>query len=238
MELWNDPAFARAWAEHNVPDNDERREFVDLLARIVHDYLDTSTVPGRVLDIGCGHGVIAARLLDENQRTTLVGVDGSPPMLEMAAARLAPYSGRFQLARVDFETVTPTDIPGGPFGVAIAVQSIHNSSDEGKRRILSSARAAMAPGGLFIVLDRIRLATPLLFPVYRSVWDQLGPQFHGQQQEGSTLADHERSVAERGDKPGSLEQNILWLREAGFSEVAAVCVVGVRALVAAVAPRE
>jgi hypothetical protein len=42
-------------------------------------------------------------------------------------------------------------------------------------------------------------------------------------------------VEERGDKPGSLEQNILWLREAGFEEVAAVQVIGIRALIAAVA---
>ena len=41
-------------------------------------------------------------------------------------------------------------------------------------------------------------------------------------------------MAERGDKPGSLEQNLLWLREADFDEVAVLYAVGVRALIAAV----
>lgn len=62
-----------------------------------------------------------------------------------------------------------------------------------------------------------------------------GERFNDQQREGATLEEHERSVAARGDKPGSLEQNLLWLREAGFAEVAALHVVGVRAVIAAVA---
>jgi tRNA (cmo5U34)-methyltransferase len=237
MEDWSDPAVARAWAERNPPDNPARKEMLDLLLNVMRRYLDDSQVPRSVLDLGCGHGVVAARVLGEVERTTLVGVDGSPIMLAMARERLAPYAGRFQLAQVDFERVTPGDLPGGPFGAAIAVQSIHNSSDEGKQRTLAAARAAMAPGAIFLLLDRIRMATPSLFPAYRGLWDQLGPQFYAQQYEGDTLEEHERMVAARGDKPGSLEQNVLWLREAGFTEVAALCVVGVRALVAGVVPR-
>jgi SAM-dependent methyltransferase len=235
VEQWNDPEFARSWAEHNSQENPERKQTLDLLIALVASYLAAVPVPRRVLDLGCGHGFIAERVLDEVADTTLVGVDGSLPMLNLARERLAPYVGRFMLARADFETMTPGDIPGGSFGVAFAVQSIHNSSDAGKRRALASVRAHMAPDGLFVLMDRIRLATPALFPVYRTVWERLGPAFHGQQREGQTLDEHERSVAERGDKPGSLEQNLLWLREAGFAEVAAVQVIGVRAMIAAVA---
>jgi hypothetical protein len=43
--------------------------------------------------------------------------------------------------------------------------------------------------------------------------------------EGRMLEAHEHLVAEYGDKPGSLEQNMLWLWVAGFSEVAALDVV-------------
>lgn len=235
MEQWNDADFAHEWAAENPEENPARKQALDLLLAIVNDYLATVPVPRRVLDVGCGHGVVAARVLREIADTTVVGVDGSPPMLELAGERLAPFPGRFALARADFETMTPADLPGGPFGVAIAVESIHNATDEGKKRALASVWAAMAPSGLFLLLDRIRLATPALFPVYRSVWDVAGAGFNDQRNEGRTLAEHERSVAGRGDKPGSLEQNLLWLREAGFAEVAALHVVGVRAVIAAVA---
>lgn len=236
MEQWNDAAFAQEWAEENSQENAERKQSLDLLLRIVADHLAGVPVPRRVLDLGCGHGFIAARVLQEITGTTLVGVDGSAAMLELARERLAPYAGRFTLARADFETMTPGDLPGGPFAAAIAVQAIHNCSDEGKKRAYASTRAVLAPSGLFLLLDRIRLATPALFGAYRSVWDTLGKDYNGQHREGCTLAEHERSVEERGDKPGSLEQNILWLREAGFSQVAPLHVVGIRALIAAVAP--
>jgi hypothetical protein len=48
------------------------------------------------------------------------------------------------------------------------------------------------------------------------------------------LETHEHLVAEYDDKPGSLEQYMLWLREASFSEVAALQVVGGCILIAAV----
>ena len=59
----------------------------------------------------------------------------------------------------------------------------------------------------------------------RREWDILGPAYSARQREGHTLGVHEHSIAECGDKPGSLEQNMLWLREADFSEVAASLVV-------------
>lgn len=236
MEQWNDASFARAWAEHNTLENQERKQSLDLLVRITADHLAGVPAPRRVLDLGCGHGVIAARILDEIPDTTVAGMDGSAPMLELARERLAPYAGRFALNQASFETMTPADLPGGPFHVAFAVQSVHNTSDEGKQRAYASVRAVLAPGGLFLLLDRIRLAAPALFGAYRTVWDILGPTSNGQQREGRTLEAHQRSVAGRGDNPGSLEQNLLWLREAGFAQVAALHVVGVRALIAAVAP--
>lgn len=233
MEQWNDAAFAREWAAENMEENEGRRQTLDLLMALVSDYLAATNVPRRLLDVGCGHGVIAARLLRDLPDLTLAGVDGSPPMLELAAQTLAPFAGRFTLSHMDFETTSPSDLPHTPFGVAIAVQSIHNATDEGKQRALAAVRAHLAPGGLFLLVDRIRLATPALFPIYSTVWRLHGPQYYGQQREGGTFEEHDRSRAERGDKPGSLDQNLLWLREAGFSQVAAVHVVGVRAIIAA-----
>src|SRR5579884_740083 len=114
MEQWNDPEFAREWAEHNTVEAPERKQPLDLLLRTLTDFLAASDVPKRVLDLGCGHGVVAARVLAELADVSLVGVDGSPPMLELARERLAPFAGRFMLAQASFETLSPADIPGGP----------------------------------------------------------------------------------------------------------------------------
>jgi SAM-dependent methyltransferase len=174
-------------------------------------------------------------VLAELRDVSLVGVDGSAPMLELAREQLAPYGDRVTLARAAFETLTPADLPGSPYGAAFAVQAVHNTDDEGKKRAYESVRETLAPGGLFLLVDRIRLATPSLFGVYRSIWDAVGAMFNAQQNEGATLEEHDQMRIARGDQPGSLEQNLLWLREAGFREMAAVYIVGIRAIVAALA---
>jgi len=234
LEQWNDADCAREWAEENV-DNPARVQIINLLLKIMKDYLEATTVPHRILDVGCGHGAISARILDGLHDVTLVGTDGSAPMLEMAQERLSPFGSRFQLSQADFETMTPSDLTGGPFGIAFASQAIHNCSDEGKQRTLASCHSVMASDGLFLLYDRVKLVTPELFPVYRSIWDTSGAEYGGQQHEGVSFAEHEAAVRLRGDMPGSLEQNVLWLREAGFRKVAVVQVVGIRALIAAVA---
>jgi len=232
MEQWNDPTFAYEWAEQNI-DNTDRARIIGLLIKIMKDYLGAASVPPRILDIGCGHGIIAAHILDELPGVTLVGVDGSPPMLAMARERLSPFRSRATLIHADFETMSSADLTGGPFGIVFASQAIHNCSDEGKLKTLASCRAVMVQNGLFILYDRIKLVTPALFSVYRSIWDTTGAEFGGQQNEGDSFVEHEATRVGRGDRPGSLEQNVLWLREAGFREVAVVQVVGIRALIVA-----
>lgn len=241
VEQWNDAEFARRWVEDNTtrPHSPVREEQLTLLLDVVRAHLDASGLPARMLDVGCGAGIVTERALREIAGSTVVGVDGSPPMLDMARERLAPFAGRCELALADFEAMTPAAIPGGPFGAAFAVQAIHNATDEGKRRTLASVRAALAPGGIFVLSDRIRLSTPALFHAYRTLWDQLDARYAPEGwrlNEGRTMAEHERGVAQRGDKPGSLEQNLLWLREAGFAEVAPLHVVGIRAVIVAVVP--
>ena len=233
MDPWSDAATAGQWAAANPEDNPARKQTLDLLLKIITDHFQRTAVPRRVLDLGCGHGVIAARILRELPDVTLTGVDGYQPMLALAEEQLAGYPGRYTLSQVNFAEMTPAALGAEPFGVAIAVQSIHNCDDEAKRKAFASAQAVLAPGGLLLLADRIRLAAPALFGVYRSLWDAIGPAWNNQQAEGDTLAEHELAVAQQGDKPGSLEQNVLWLREAGFTEVAVVHVVGIRALIAA-----
>jgi tRNA (cmo5U34)-methyltransferase len=234
MEQWNDEDFARSWAKNNTT-NPARERILNLLISIIGDYLNATDVPRRILDVGCGHGVIAERSLQAFPDVTLVGLDGSPPMLAMARERLTAFATRVALIHADFETMASEQLTGGPFGIAFASQAIHNSSDEGKRRTLASVRSVMASNGLFLLYDRIKLVTPALFPVYQTVWDTSENILGNQAGEGRTFAEHTASVQDRGDQPGSLEQNMLWLREAGFGEVAAVEVIGIRALIAAVA---
>jgi predicted TPR repeat methyltransferase len=54
-----------------------------------------------ILEIGCGTGVHAKGFL-AGGASSVTGVDLSPEMLKIAAARLKPYEGRFELVESDF----------------------------------------------------------------------------------------------------------------------------------------
>lgn len=75
----------------------------------------TKTSP-RVLDIGCGSGRVAERLL-ESGAGSYVGVDFSEPMIALASERLARFGDKVTLLTGDF---LGTEIEG-PFDVVIAV---------------------------------------------------------------------------------------------------------------------
>lgn len=72
-----------------------------------------------VLEIGCGTGRDAATLLDTFDDVRYIGADGSRRMLDEAASRLAPYSGRVQLMKVDLrEPFTLDDKADAAYSVA------------------------------------------------------------------------------------------------------------------------
>jgi ubiquinone/menaquinone biosynthesis C-methylase UbiE len=83
------PDALRASYDRSAASYDERFSGIQ---RTKHDaVLARITVPGgaRVLDVGCGTGLLAARL----ERVRVVGIDLSSGMLERARDRLLPVQG-------------------------------------------------------------------------------------------------------------------------------------------------
>lgn len=68
--------------------------------RLVPAFLDFSgNVAGRVLDIGCGTGILAEALLARGDVTEVVGIDINDPLLERARAAVVDPRAGFE--RVD-----------------------------------------------------------------------------------------------------------------------------------------
>src|SRR5690242_13664201 len=73
--------------------------------------------PVRILDLGSGHGVVAATLLDEFPNGSAVGLDISEPMMAIGRERMARYGKRFRYHVGDFaDGDLPSDLPA-PFDV-------------------------------------------------------------------------------------------------------------------------
>jgi 2-polyprenyl-3-methyl-5-hydroxy-6-metoxy-1,4-benzoquinol methylase len=100
---------------------------------------------GRVLDLGCGSGLLAralARVFDE-----VVAIDVSEPML--ALARRDHPASNLRYVRDDANALaTP-----GPFDFIVSHTTFHHLADV--PRTLAALRARLAPGGRIAVVDAV-----------------------------------------------------------------------------------
>jgi SAM-dependent methyltransferase len=113
------------------------------LARVVADL-----PPGRALDLGCGEGGDAVWLAEHGWHVTAVDVS------ETALARAAAEARtRGVLDRIDFQRHDLSDsFPDGSFDLASA-QFLHSTVRLERTDILRNAAAALAPGGLLVIVD-------------------------------------------------------------------------------------
>ncbi len=102
---------------------------------------------GQVLEVGCGHGLVANYLADSSPERVVVGVDIDPGKIAAAQASLRPGD------TTSFATVAPGDLPEGPFNAVVIVDVLYLLDDAGRDALLAAAVVRLAPGGLLVVKE-------------------------------------------------------------------------------------
>ncbi|MGI8685263.1 MAG: SAM-dependent methyltransferase [Acidimicrobiales bacterium] len=215
VQDWNDPAAVAEWIAGLRRDNPRRQA---QLERVVTLLGQVQARGLRLLDLGCGDGVVAEQVLIHLPGSTVVGLDQSPPMLAAAEARLAAYPGRARLVRRALDDPAPLE-GEAPFDAAMAVQSVHHLDAAGKRALFAWVAAHLRPGGLFVLSDRVRLPSAALYPYHQALYSAQ------QAQSGEPLLPagygygaHLHALALGGDRPDTVADQLTWLRAAGFGE--------------------
>jgi tRNA (cmo5U34)-methyltransferase len=178
----------------------------------------------RFLDVGAGDGASSELLLglgDEASCSTAVLVDFSEPMLARAGVRLERFADRWQAVRADLRDPGWRDtLPDGPFDAAISSYAIHHLTSDRKRALYGELFELLAPGAMFANMDVVDIHGPL-----RGLFDEQmvanaiaaeharGGSRHDHQIERELLADEDE------DRPDDLDEQLAWLRDAGFQQV-------------------
>ena len=159
---WHVAEDVRAYVER-VDRGDRRAEGLALLTRLVRRGPDE---PLRVLDVGTGQGLLASLFLDAFPRAVAVGLDGSEPMQDIAADRMAAYGERFSFVLGDFvDGELPPEVHG-PFDVAVSSRAIHHVPSRAKQLLYTAIFQSLVPGGAFFNLDGARPAEAELSEIY------------------------------------------------------------------------
>jgi tRNA (cmo5U34)-methyltransferase len=149
----------------------------------------------RAIDLGCGDGRLAALVRAARPGAEVVGVDNSPPMLELARQRFADDRG-VEIREHDLRTPLPAL---GELDAAVSGFAIHHLTHERKQALFAEIAGLLRPGGVFANLEVVRCATP-----------ELHEEFNRR---------IERPGGDPEDVLAGVEEQLAWMRAAGLAHV-------------------
>jgi tRNA (cmo5U34)-methyltransferase len=177
----------------------------------------------RFLDLGCGAGGVSELVLRTQPWSQGVLVDFSEPMLESAQAHLAGYAGRWQPFPGDLNDPGWREaLPPGGYDAVVSGLAIHHLPSARKRGLFAEAFELLEPGGMFVNMDYVSIEGPLtgLFDErMRENAVRAASSPEGEHECGGTRSDDEVDLEDDDDRPDTVEDQVQWLREAGFAQV-------------------
>jgi tRNA (cmo5U34)-methyltransferase len=118
------------------------------LLQTVIEYLPLS--PGRILELGCGTGILTEFVHEIFPEAEIIGIDLSREMLNIASAKQSLTGTRF------IEGDIRGEWPDGQFDAIITTLCLHHLSRKERGDIIQRASRALTPEGRFICGDIFR----------------------------------------------------------------------------------
>jgi SAM-dependent methyltransferase len=162
----------------------------------LHEFVASLGHAERVLDLGCGDGRLVSLVLEARAEVAeAIGLDNSPPMLELARQRFAADD---RVTIEEHDLGRPLSVPG-PFDVVLSGFAIHHLPDARKRSLFEEIHDLLRPGGVFVNLEVVQCATP-----------ELHEEFNRR---------IERPGGDPEDVLAPVDVQLEWMRAAGLAQV-------------------
>ncbi|HWH76013.1 MAG TPA: class I SAM-dependent methyltransferase [Candidatus Binatus sp.] len=218
---WGDKDFIQHWSTKGSWQAPIRDVQTAMALRMIPHPID---MPIRLLDIGAGYGALAAAVLHDRPNATAVCLDASRAMLQLGPEKNPDLKDRMMFIQGSLESADWLKSVDGSFDAVISSRALHHFSENQRRKtIFQEVFNLVRAGGCFINADNVRAATQSLGERYRSARDEYLDRFVRQTSGGKmTLAEAKAATPSSYHGPhnnGILEEELSWLREAGFVDV-------------------
>jgi len=180
--------------------------------------------PTKILDLGCGDGVLGRFLLERFPLAHGVFVDFSDPMIEAAHKKLDNVAHR-SIVTADFATPQWLGAVAShqPFDLVVSGFAIHHQPDKRKKALYSEIYDLLLPGGLFLNLEHVASLTPAGEQLFDEFFVDHLQHFHAKTNPNTSREAIATTYYNRPDKQENrlapVEKQCHWLREIGFVDV-------------------
>jgi SAM-dependent methyltransferase len=180
-----------------------------------------------VVELGAGAGVLARAVLDAFPRCRYVALDGSLAMRERLLETVARHRQRvevraFELAETKWRAALPS-----PLRCVLASLVVHHLPAAGKRRLFADVARRLEPGGALLLADVVEPVSPAAREALARQWDDAArtqslaltgglEAFERFQRDGWNFY---RGTPDPIDQPSRLDEQLRWLKAAGFATV-------------------
>ena len=221
VEGWGeeDSAVYRALAEVAVPRREE--QLATLLCLLPFGKDDAF----RIVDLGCGEGVLEYAALSAFPNATALALDGSESMREHAMGLLKPFNERADVRHFALES---DEWRGELEGADCVVSSlvVHHLTDDGKQELFREAYSRLSDGGALMLIDCVQPMRTEGVNLFADTYDNISRQQSMDRTGSPSLFD--RFVEEKwnifkhpepSEMLAPLSHQIVWLADAGFEGV-------------------
>lgn len=165
--------------------------------------------PLRILDLGAGTGLLSGLIVKAFPEALVTLADVSTGMLEKARERF-DTNPNVSYRVLDFVNAQLA----GHYDVVVSALALHHTPQERLKEVFQKVFNVFEDGGVFINADQTLGTTPQNEQRYADAW------LAGARARGCTGEDIEIAMERmKADRTATLEKQLAWMREAGFSHV-------------------
>jgi len=215
-EAWRDRNVASRFASGRAAIVPESRAQIDVLLHVLRQ---RERPTARVVDLGCGDGVLLDAVLSAFPEASGIAFDYAETMRELATNRLARFAARAVVRPADLRDSGWRAEVGVAADVVVSGFAIHHLPDARKQHLYAEIFGALAPGGTFMNLEHVASATPGI----EAIHDEAMIAFRAAARPGSEVGALRAAYHARPDKADNIlapvDRQCAWLREIGFADV-------------------
>lgn len=165
----------------------------------------------QVLDLGCGTGTLAQRILNTFPHAHITCLDFSEQMIGMAQVKLAAFN-RVSYVVQDFQEYALKE----QYHAIVSSLALHHLvTDQEKRAFYQNVYQGLLPGGCFYNADLVLGASEHLQSAYMQRWKAfMQRQISEDEVETVWLQKYKEE-----DRPTQLVKQLTWLADIGYSDV-------------------